>query len=118
MKLERKLTTAKKCILDDEMTRLVAYMSLQPSEYFLKNLSSCRLPYDLVWFQWDQHVMLKAYQEEGVPIGSDMAGKKSVAVLRVRGEKQNWISSIQNLSFDDTPSAGGKPAERNTPTLT
>jgi hypothetical protein len=89
MKLERKLTTAKKCILDDEMTRLVAYMSLQPPEYFLKNLSSCRLPYDLVWFQWDQHVMLKAYQEEGVPIGSDMAGKKSVAVLRVRGEKQN-----------------------------
>src|SRR3712207_7525705 len=71
MKLERKLTAAKKYILDDEMTRLVAYMSLQPPEYFLKNLSSCRLPYDFVWFQWDQHVMLKAYQEEGVPIRSE-----------------------------------------------
>ena len=60
---------ARKFILDNDMIRVVAHIAAQPPEYFLKHLTSCRLPFDTVWFQWDQGQMLQALREAGIGPG-------------------------------------------------
>ena len=98
---------ARKYILDNDMIRVVAHIAAQPPEYFLKHLNSCRLPFDTVWFQWDQGLMLRALHEAGVGSGpnDDLTGSMAVLCETLSGSRIR-MEMVSNYFSDETRAEG------------
>lgn len=54
------INKARRFVLADDVVRVVARASLSPPRSLMACLSRSRLPYDTVWFEWDEYVRVEA----------------------------------------------------------
>lgn len=87
------IRTARRFVIDDDMVRLVSDASLRMDKMPLW-IELSRLPFDVCWFEWDNHVKLKAAQARlAGPLDLDDSSRAhGYLMVRDPAQEARWVA--------------------------